>query len=169
MEKKSLTLRRINPISILHLIVSILVILSSYVSLRHFFLANFPTSIYEGSFCDFSTFFNCDNSAFSFIADIFGVPLGYFGIAVGLASLMGIFFPSEAFERTNKFLNFFNVLGIAGLLFISVFILKSVCLYCIAYYLFLSSISFSISNSGSTQKMDFSPNTFGPISVICSA
>jgi uncharacterized membrane protein/protein-disulfide isomerase len=136
MEKKSLTLRRINPVSITHLFVSILVILSSYVSLRHFFLANFPTSIFEGSFCDFSSFFNCDNSAFSFIADIFGIPLGYFGIAVGLASLMGIFFPSEAFERTNKFLNFFNVLGIAGLIFISVFILKSVCLYCIAYYLF---------------------------------
>lgn len=136
MEKKSLTLGRINPVSITHLFVTILVILSSYVSLRHFFLANFPTSIYEGSFCDFSAFFNCDNSAFSFIADIFGIPLGYFGIAVGLASLMGIIFPSETFERTNKFLNFFNVLGIAGLIFISVFILKSVCLYCIAYYLF---------------------------------
>ena len=136
MEKKSLTLRGIHTVSIIHLTVSVLLIFSSYVSLRHFFLANFPTSIYEGSFCDFSAFFNCDNSAYSFIADIFGIPLGYFGIAVGLASLMGIIFPSAAFERTNKFLNFFNVLGIVGLIFISVFILKSVCLYCIVYYLF---------------------------------
>lgn len=136
MEKRSLTLRGRNMISILHLVVSILIVLSSYVTLRHFFLANFPTSIYEGSFCDFSSFFNCDNSAYSFIADIFGVPLGYFGIALGMSSLMGILFPSAAFERTNKFLNFFNVLGIAGLIFVSVFILKSVCLYCIAYYLF---------------------------------
>jgi uncharacterized membrane protein/protein-disulfide isomerase len=136
MDRKSLTLKGITAASFLHLIISILVILSSYLSLRHFFVANFPTSLYEGSFCDFSTFFNCDNSAYSFLADIFGIPLGYFGIAVGLSSLMGIFFPSEAFERTNKFLNFLNVLGIAGLIFISVFILKSVCLYCIAYYLF---------------------------------
>lgn len=136
MEKRSLTLNGINTISIIHLIVSILVIVSSYFSLHHFFAANFPTSIYDGSFCDISAFFNCDNSAFSLIAKIFDVPLGYFGIAIGLASLMGIIFPSAAFERTNLFLNFFNVLGIVGLIFISVFVLKSVCLFCLAYYLF---------------------------------
>jgi protein-disulfide isomerase len=49
---------------------------------------------------------------------------------------MGILFPSAGFERTNKFLNFFNVLGIIGLIFISIFILNSVCLYCAAYYIF---------------------------------
>lgn len=136
MEKKSLTLNGINTISIIHLTVSILVIVSSYLSLRHFFAANFPTSIYDGSFCDISAFFNCDSSAFSFIAKIFDVPLGYFGIAIGLASLMGIIFPSAAFERTNIFLNFFNVLGIAGLIFISLFVLRSICLLCLAYYLF---------------------------------
>ncbi len=136
MEKRSLTLNGINTISIIHLIVSILVIVSSYLSLAHFFSANFPTSIYDGSFCDISAFFNCDNSAYSVIAKIFDVPLGYFGIAIGLASLMGIIFPSAAFERTNLFLNFFNVLGIVGLIFISVFVLKSVCLFCLAYYLF---------------------------------
>lgn len=136
MEKRSLTLKGINTVSIIHLIVSILVIVSSYLSLRHFFAANFPTSIYDGSFCDISAFFNCDSSAYSFIAKIFDVPLGYFGIAIGLASLMGIIFPSAAFERTNIFLNFFNVLGIAGLIFISLFVLKSICLLCLAFYLF---------------------------------
>jgi protein-disulfide isomerase len=57
-------------------------------------------------------------------------------MAVGMASLMGILFPSKSFERTNKFLNFFNVLGIIVLIFISVFVLGNVCLYCVAYYLF---------------------------------
>jgi protein-disulfide isomerase len=57
-------------------------------------------------------------------------------MAVGMAALMGLLFPSAAFERTNKFLNFFNGLGIVGLIVISVFFLKSVCLYCIAYYFF---------------------------------
>jgi len=136
MEKRSLTLNGINTISIVHLIVSILVIASAYLTLRHFFAANFPTSIYDGSFCDISAFFNCDNSAYSFFAKIFDVPLGYFGIAIGLASLMGIIFPSAAFERTNIFLNFFNVLGIAGLMFISIFVLKSICLLCLSFYLF---------------------------------
>jgi uncharacterized membrane protein/protein-disulfide isomerase len=136
MQEKSLTLRGLNWLSIFHLVTSLLVVLSAFLSLRHFFIANFPTSIFEGSFCDISRFFNCDSSAYSFIAQIFGVPLGYFGIAVGMASLMGIFFPSVAFERTNKFLNFFNVLGIVGLIFISIFILRSVCLFCVAYYIF---------------------------------
>jgi len=136
MDEKSLTLRGVNRISILHLVTSLLVVFSAFLSLRHFFTANFPTSIYAGSFCDISRFFNCDSSAYSYIAQIFGVPLGYFGMAVGMASLMGILFPSLGFERTNKFLNFFNVLGIIGLILISIFILKSVCFLCVAYYIF---------------------------------
>ncbi len=148
MKKRSLTLKGINLISTIHLIVSILVIASSYLSLNHFFKANFPTSIYDGSFCDISTFLNCDSSAFSFIATIFDVPLGYFGIAIGLASLMGILFPSAAFERTNTFLNFFNVVGIVGLIFISLFVLKSICLLCLTYYIFASINFFLYSKYG---------------------
>lgn len=136
MEQKSLTLRGLNWLLIFHLLTSLLVILSAFLSLRHFFIANFPSSIFEGSFCDLSAFFNCDSSAYSFIAQIFGVPLGYFGIAIGLASLMGILFPSAGFERTNIFLSFFNVLGIIGLIVISIFILQSVCLFCVGYYIF---------------------------------
>lgn len=136
MEEKSLTMRGVTRISVIHLAVSLLVIVSAFLSLRHFFIANFPSSIFEGSFCDISAFLNCDNSAYSFIAHIFGVPIGYFGMALGMASLMGIFFPSRSFERTNKFLNFFNMVGIVGLIFISVVILGSVCFYCLAYYIF---------------------------------
>jgi len=136
MQAKSLTMNRVNRISIIHLVVSLLVIFSSYLSLRHFFLANFPTSIFDGSFCDVSSFFNCDSSAFSFIAHIFGVPLGYFGIAIGTASFMGILFPSPEFERTNKFINFLNVLGILGLIVISLTVLHSICLLCVSFYIF---------------------------------
>jgi len=142
-DEKSLTLRGLNKLSIFHLVTSLLVVISAFLTLRHFFIANFPTSIYEGSFCDISAFFNCDSSAYSFIAQIAGVPLGYFGIAVGMASLMGVIFPSVAFERTNKFINFFNALGIVGLIFYSLFILKSVCLLCVAYYIF-SLINFGL-------------------------
>jgi len=143
MDEKSLTLRGVNKLSIFHLVISILVIVSAFLSLRHFFIANFPTSIFEGSFCDISGFFNCDSSAYSFIAQIFGIPIGYFGMAVGMASLMGIFFPSATFERTNKFINFFNVIGIFVLIIISLFLLKSVCLLCAAFYIF-SFINFGL-------------------------
>jgi len=136
MDEKSLTLRGMNKLSVFHLVTSLLVVISAFLTLRHFFIANFPSSIYEGSFCDISAFFNCDSSAYSFIAQIAGVPLGYFGMAVGLASLMGVIFPSAALERTNKFINFFNALGIVGLIFISLFIMKSVCLLCVGYYVF---------------------------------
>jgi len=135
-DKKSLTLKGVNALLIFHLIISLFVIVSSFLTVKHFFASNFPTSIYEGSFCDFTVFFHCDSSAFSVIAQIFGIPLGYFGMAVGLASLMGVIFPSQAFERTNKFINFFNAIGIVGLIFISLFILNSVCLLCLAYYVF---------------------------------
>lgn len=136
MNKRSLTMNGKKSLVVLHAIVSLLVVFASFLSLRHFFQANFPSSLFDGSFCDISGFLNCDNSAYSFIAAIFGIPLGYFGIAVGMSSFMGIIFPSPAFERTNKFINFLNVIGISGLIFISVFILRSVCLYCLAFYIF---------------------------------
>lgn len=162
MNEKSLTLRGLNKLSFFHLITSLLVILSAFLSLHHFFITNFPSSIYEGSFCDISSFFNCDNSAYSFIAQIFGVPLGYFGIAVGLASLMGILFPSTHFERTNKFINFFNVFGIIGLIFISIFILKSICFFCMAYYIFSFLNFFLYYKFGIDSKKGFIKQHFHP-------
>ncbi len=56
---------------------------SSIMTMRHFFLANYPTTIFEGVFCDISAFFNCDSSAYSPIAHFRGVPMGYFGLFAG--------------------------------------------------------------------------------------
>jgi uncharacterized membrane protein len=109
---------------------------ASVLTLRHFFLANFPESIFRGSFCDLSAFFNCDSSAYSPIAHFHGVPMGYFGLFAGLLVALGALFPSAAFERTNKFLSFFNALGVIGLFVYSVFFLKTLCLLCSGYYVF---------------------------------
>ena len=54
--------------------------IASVLTIDHYYAANFPTSIFEGSFCDISAFFNCDSSAYSEISAIGGVPLGYFGL-----------------------------------------------------------------------------------------
>jgi len=114
---------------------------SAVLTIRHFFLANFPESIFAGSFCDINVFLNCDSSAYSSIAHFWGVPMGYFGLFVGALFALGALFPSAAFERTNKSLSFLNALGVIGLLLYSLFFLKSLCLLCCGYY-FFSLLSF---------------------------
>ncbi len=116
---------------------------ASWMTIRHFFNANFPESIFKGAFCDISTFFNCDSSAYSSIAQVRGVPLGYFGLISGALVVIGALFPSRAFERTNKSLALANALGVVGLFSYSVFVLKSLCLLCSGYYLF-SLLSFGL-------------------------
>ena len=111
-------------------------IAASVLTIRHFFLANFPATIFAGSFCDISAFFNCDSSAFSPISQVLGVPLGYFGLFLGALFVLGTLVPSASFERTNKSLSLLNVLGVIGLLLYSVIVMKSLCLLCSGYYLF---------------------------------
>ena len=111
-------------------------IVASALTIRHYFLANYPTSIFQGSFCDINTFFNCDSSAYSVISQIAGVPLGYFGLIVGTLVSLGSLFPSVGFERTNKAIALANGLGILTLFLFSVLYLGSLCLLCSAYYVF---------------------------------
>jgi protein-disulfide isomerase/uncharacterized membrane protein len=118
-------------------------IAASVLTIQHFFNANFPESMFTGSFCDISTFFNCDSSAYSSIAQFWGVPMGYFGLVIGSLVVLGSLFPSAAFERTNKSLSLLNAFGVNGLFIYSVFFLKSLCLLCSGYYLF-SVLSFGL-------------------------
>lgn len=113
----------------------------SVLTIRHFFQANYPTSIYQGSFCDINSFFNCNSSAYSVIAAVAGVPLGYFGLFTGALVSMGALFPSVPFERSNKAIAFLNAVGVISLLLFSVLYLKSLCVLCSGYYVF-SIISF---------------------------
>lgn len=118
-------------------------IASSILTIRHFYLANYPQSIFKGSFCDISSFFNCDSSAYSSIAQFYGVPLGYFGLVIGVLVALGVLFPSSSLEKTNKTISMLNALGVVGLFFYSVFITESLCLLCMGYYVF-SLLSFGL-------------------------
>jgi uncharacterized membrane protein/protein-disulfide isomerase len=111
-------------------------IAASVMTVDHFFKANYPKTIFAGSFCDVSAFFNCDSSAFSEISQVMGIPLGFFGLFMGALIVLGTIFPSEAFERTNKSLSLLNVLGVVALFLYSVFHLGSLCLLCSGFYLF---------------------------------
>ena len=111
-------------------------IAASAMTVDHFFRANYPKTIFEGSFCDISAFFNCDSSAFSEISQVLGVPLGFFGAFLGALFVLGAVFPSEAFERTNKSLALLNVAGVVSLFLYSVLQLGSLCLLCSGFYVF---------------------------------
>jgi uncharacterized membrane protein/protein-disulfide isomerase len=107
---------------------------ASYMTIRHFFAANYPESIWEGSFCDISAFFNCDSSAYSSISAIAGVPIGVFGAILGGMVVLGALIPSAALERTNKSLALANGVGVVTLALYSVFVLGSLCLLCTGFY-----------------------------------
>jgi protein-disulfide isomerase/uncharacterized membrane protein len=109
-------------------------VIASVMTIQHYFAANYPTSIYEGSFCDINSFFNCDSSAFSMISEIAGVPLGYGGVIIGVLVCLGAIFPSAAFEKTNQALSTLNIIGVISLFLFSVFYLGSLCLLCAGYY-----------------------------------
>ena len=129
-------------------------IAASALTIRHFFLANYPATIFTGSFCDISAFFNCDSSAFSAISQVLGVPLGFFGLFLGALVALGAVIPSEAFERTNKALALLNVAGVVGLLLYSVLVMGSLCLLCSGFYLFsiLSFVLFWIYGTGREER-----------------
>jgi uncharacterized membrane protein/protein-disulfide isomerase len=111
-------------------------IAASVMTIDHFFKANYPETIFAGSFCDISAFFNCDSSAFSEISQVLGIPLGFFGLFMGALIVLGTIVPSAAFERTNKSLSLLNVLGVISLFLYSVLHLGSLCLLCSGFYLF---------------------------------
>ena len=139
--EKSLTLNGTTLPRILSFISGVGMMVASLMTIEHYFAANFPETIFEGSFCDINAFFNCDSSAFSSISQIAGVPLGYFGLFVGGLVALGTLFPSPAFERTNKSISLLNVVGVVSLLFYTVVVLGSLCLLCSGFYLF-SIVSF---------------------------
>ena len=109
---------------------------ASFMTMQHYFAANFPVSIWEGSFCDISAFFNCDSSAFSAIAAIAGVPIGYFGLALGGLVVVEGLFSTPASRRTMQGLLAVNLLGVVVLLVYSIAVLGSLCLLCTGYYIF---------------------------------
>jgi protein-disulfide isomerase/uncharacterized membrane protein len=134
--ERALTLKERVRKRLLSFIAGAGMIAASVLTIQHFFNANFPETIFAGSFCDISSFFNCDNSAYSSLAHFRGVPLGYWGLVLGALVILGTLFPSAAFERTNRSLSLLNALGVIALFVYSVFFLKNLCLFCGGYYLF---------------------------------
>jgi uncharacterized membrane protein len=133
---ESLTLGGRRKRRIASLVAALGMIAAAMLTIQHFFSANYPESIWEGAFCDVGTFFNCDSSAYSSIATVAGVPIGTFGVMLGLLLAVGALFPSAELERTNKTLALVNGFGVAGHFSYSVLGLGDLCLLCLGYYVF---------------------------------
>lgn len=139
--EKSLTLNGFTGPRALSFLSGLGMMAASVFTIEHYFAANFPETIFEGSFCDLNAFFNCDSSAFSTLSQLGGVPLGYFGMFVGALVSLGALFPSPGFERSNKSISLLNAVGVVSLFIYTVFFLHTLCLLCSAFYLF-SLVSF---------------------------
>jgi uncharacterized membrane protein/protein-disulfide isomerase len=132
----SLTLRGITLPRVLSFVAGLGMVVASSMTIQHYFAANFPETIFEGSFCDINAFFNCDSSAHDVLSQFGGVPLGFFGVLAGALVMLGTLFPSPGFERTNKTLSLLNALGVIALFLYSVFLVGSLCLLCSGFYVF---------------------------------
>lgn len=139
--QQSLTLGGNTWPRILSFLSGIGMVVFSIMTIDHFYAANYPESIFEGSFCDISAFFNCDASAYAGISAIAGVPLGYFGLVVGALVALGTVLPSASFERTNKTISLLNAVGVVALFLYAIFFMGSLCLLCSGFYVF-SLVSF---------------------------
>ena len=106
----------------------------SVLTIQHFFAANYPETIFAGSFCDINAFFNCDSSARSPIAQLWGVPIGFFGAMIGALVLLGAAFPSDRLTRTNRSLALVTAAGAVGLGLFSVIYHGTLCLMCSGFY-----------------------------------
>jgi uncharacterized membrane protein/predicted DsbA family dithiol-disulfide isomerase len=106
----------------------------SALTIQHYFAANYPETIFAGSFCDINAFFNCDSSARSPIAQLGGVPIGYFGLMVGALVMLGAAFPSDRLTRVNRSLALATAAGAIGLGLFSVLYHGTLCLLCSGFY-----------------------------------
>jgi len=100
---------------------------------NHYYESLFPTGV-GGSFCNISTWLNCDVTMGSAASSIFGVPTAIFGLMMGVFFLIGFLLPKQHLEGTNHFLAIINFAGCLALFFYSIFWLKGLCPMCFAYY-----------------------------------
>lgn len=143
MNKRFLTLNGLTIPNTIFILVNIAMIIIGLYLTKHFYEVSFPTGFGSESsgLCSGEGFFSCDKTTLSILGSFLSVPTSFFGVIIGVLGVFGAIFPSESFERTNKFIQFFNVTGCIILFLFSLIVLKGLCPMCSAYYV-LSFISF---------------------------
>ena len=143
LKKRSLTLDGLSLPNGLNILFSIATIGISIYLTNYFFTAHFPQGLNaKTGMCDISSIFTCSGATLSPVSNIMGMPVSFLGILVGLSFLLGSIFPSEAFERTNKFLSYINIPGVLFFLVYSLVVLGTICPMCSLYYIFTLTSAF---------------------------
>jgi protein-disulfide isomerase/uncharacterized membrane protein len=143
LKKRSLTLDGLSLTNGLNILFSIATIGISIYLTNYFFTAHFPQGLNaKTGMCDISSIFTCSGATLSPVSNIMGMPVSFLGILVGLSFLLGSIFPSEAFERTNKFLSYINIPGVLFFLVYSLVVLGTICPMCSLYYIFTLTSAF---------------------------
>jgi len=140
--KNTLTLKGMTGLNFLFIINAILMIGVSIYLTSHFYETLYPSTLGGAkSLCDISTFFNCDAATYSKVSNLFGVPISFFGIIVGVLFLFSSLMPSESLEKTSSALSKDNFIGCVTLFLYSLIALGSLCPFCTLYYV-LSFVAF---------------------------
>src|SRR5690606_12655301 len=140
--RKSLTLNGMTGLNFLFIMNAVAMIAVSGYLTSHFYNTLYPTQLGAGStLCNVSNFFNCDSATYSWLSNIAGVPISFFGIIIGAIFLISALMPSEALEKTSSALSKFNFIGCVALFFFSIGALGSLCPFCTVYYI-LSGVAF---------------------------
>ena len=146
---------------------------TSILLLRYFFAANYPEQPFS-AFCDLSSRFNCDGFASSLFAQLGNVPVGYFGLLLGLLLCLGAVFPSPGMERTNHYLLLVNLLVALAVLLISIWYLRTLCMLWVGYSIFSLLALAIFTKFGTTPRpktlwrytIDFSPPHLVVIAIL---
>lgn len=134
-DKKGLTTQGMSVPHVTLITAAILIIGACIYLTQHYFAVHFQTEIKDAGLCSINAFFNCDSATTSPMAQIFNVPISVLGLLFGAFLVFGSIFPSEAFERTNKFISLINLVGCISLFIYSLAILGSLCPVCTLYYI----------------------------------
>lgn len=113
-----------------------MVALSIYLT-KHYFDVIYPSGqLSGGGLCNINSFFNCDVATTSIASNIFGVPISFVGLLMGLFLLFGFLFKSEGLEKTLHTLLYINAIGCVLLFIYSLVGLGGLCPACTLYYIF---------------------------------
>ena len=134
--EKSLTQNGLTLPNVLNLLLSVGIIAISAFLTKHFYDVHFPTGIgASDELCASGGFWGCNKTTTSALGNLFYVPTSFFGLVIGLIGLIGIIFPSQKMESTNKTIFLMNGVGCLALMLYSLIALGGLCKLCTVYYL----------------------------------
>ena len=117
------------------LVLAVIGMVCSLYLTNHYMEIKFPQDLAATSACDINSFFNCDAATYSPLSNLFGLPIAVFGILFCANLIASCLFPRRDWEQANHSLAWVNVVGCLVLFSYTLLWLKSICPFCMGYWL----------------------------------